>query len=521
MTRRDFPQLETTRRGLLLGAAGLGLATAASGGFGRAFALDTPRKGGVLKLGMGGGSTTDTLDPRVMTDWVPLNQAFMLMNGLVEIDRDNQAVPELLESWEAKPGAAEWVFNLRQGVTFHNGKALTVEDVIYSINLHRGETSSAARAIAEQIKDVRKVSDSQIAIELTGGNADLPYLLSDYHFLVVPEGFTDWSKPVGTGPFVYESYEPGVRSRFTRNPSYWKPGCANVDAVEVIVINDVAARTNALMSGQVHAINRLDFKTVDLLKRNPKLQIVRSAGGQHFTFLMDCTKPPFVDNNVRLAIKYAIDREQLLKVALRGYGQLGNDHPIPRTDRFFNSELPQHAYDPDKAKHYLQQAVMSDLKVELSASDAAFGGAVDAAAIFRTAATKAGIDVSIKRESPDGYWDKVWMQAPFSMGYWGGRPTADQMLSIAYASDAKWNDTHWKNQQFDRLLLEARGLLDDAKRKEIYWTLQEMISDLGGAMIPMFGDYLDGVSTQVQGVTPHPMFNFMGGRLAERVWLAA
>lgn len=520
MTRRDFPQLETTRRGLLLGAAGLGLATA-SGSLNRAFAQDTPRKGGVLKLGMGGGSTTDTLDPRVMTDWVPLNQAFMLMNGLVEIDRDNQAVPELLESWEAKPGAAEWVFTLRQGVTFHNGKALTVEDVVYSINLHRGESTSAARAIAEQIKDVRKLSDSQIAIELTGGNADLPYLLSDYHFLVVPEGFTDWSKPVGTGPFVYESYEPGVRSRFTRNPSYWKPGCANVDAVEVIVINDVAARTNALMSGQVHAINRLDFKTVDLLKRNPKLQIVQSAGGQHFTFLMDCTKAPFADVNVRLAIKHAIDREQLLKVALRGYGQLGNDHPIPRTDRFFNTELPQRAYDPDKAKHYLQQAGMSDLKVELSASDAAFGGAVDAAAIFRTAAAKAGIDVSIKRESPDGYWEKVWLQAPFSMGYWGGRPTADQMLSIAYASDAKWNDTHWKNEQFDKLLLEARGLLDDAKRKEIYWTLQEMISNDGGAMIPMFGDYLDGVSTQVQGVTPHPMFNFMGGRLAERVWLAA
>jgi peptide/nickel transport system substrate-binding protein len=521
MTNSHFSRLGTTRRNLLLGAAGLGLAATAGGFGGKAFAQETPRKGGVLKLGMGGGSTTDNLDPRVMTDWVPLNQAFMLMNGLVEIDRNNQAVPELLESWEAKPGAAEWVFTLRKGVTFHNGKALTVEDVIYSINLHRGESTSAARAIAEQIKDVRKLSDSQIAIELTGGNADLPYLLSDYHFLVVPEGFTDWSKPIGTGPFVYESYEPGVRSRFTRNESYWKAGCANVDAVEVIVINDVAARTNAMMSGQVHAINRLDFKTVDLLKRNPKLQIVQSAGGQHFTFLMDCTKAPFSDVNVRLAIKYAIDRDQLLKVALRGAGQLGNDHPIPRTDRFFNTELPQRPYDPDKAKYYLQQAGMTDLKVELSTSDAAFGGAVDAAAIFRTAAAKAGIDVAIKREAADGYWDKVWLQAPFSMGYWGGRPTADQMLSIAYASDAKWNDTHWKSEQFDKLLVEARGLLDDAKRKEIYWTLQEMISNQGGAMIPMFGDYLDAASTQVQGVTPHPMFNFMGGRLAERVWLAA
>ncbi len=117
---------------------------------------------------------------------------------------------------------------------------------------------------------------------------------------------------------MFESYDPGVRSRFTRNPSYWKPNAAHVDAVEVIVINDIAARTNAMMSGQVHAINQLDFKTVDLLRRNPNLNIVQSAGGQHFTFLMDCTQAPYTDNNIRLAIKHAIDREQLLKTALRG-----------------------------------------------------------------------------------------------------------------------------------------------------------------------------------------------------------
>src|SRR5690606_5534182 len=117
--------------------------------------------------------------------------------------------------------------------------------------------------------------------------------------LVVPEGFEDWLNPIGTGPFKLESFEPGVRARFIRNEDYWKPGCANVDAVEVIVINDISARTNALMSGQVHAINRVDFKTADLLARAPNLQMVRSAGGQHFNFLMDCRQAPFADNNIR------------------------------------------------------------------------------------------------------------------------------------------------------------------------------------------------------------------------------
>lgn len=506
------------RRGFLAGSAALGLL----GLSGRPLhAQDTPKKGGVLKLGIGGGSTTDDFDIRKLTDWVPVNQAYMVMNGLVEIDADNTAQPELFESWEAAEGAVEWTFKVRQGISFHNGKTLTADDILYSLNLHRGDSGSAARSVAAALKDIVKIDDATVKITLESGNADLPYVLSDYHFLVVPDGFDDWMNPIGTGPFKLERMEPGVRARFTRNETYWKPGCANVDAVEVIVINDIAARTNALMSGQVHAINSVDFKTVDLLGRNPNIEIVKSAGGQHFTFLMDCTQAPFTDTNVRLAIKYAVDREQLLTTALRGYGQLGNDHPIPKTDRFFNTELPQRAYDPEKAKYHLKQAGLDSLSVTLSASDAAFAGAVDAAAIFRTAAAGAGIDVNLKRAPADGYWNDVWMKAPFCMSYWGGRPTADQMLTIAYQSGSAQNDTHWKNARFDSLLAEARALLDEEKRREIYWELQQIVHDDGGAMIPMFGDYLDAVSKKVKGVTPHPMFNLMGARMAEKVWLDA
>lgn len=518
-----FPSLD---RRQFLGAVGgaLGATTLASGLIvpgSAAFAADAPKRGGVLKLGIGGGSTTDILDPRTLTDWVPVNQAYMLMNGLVEIDADNKAQPELIESWEAEEGAIVWHLKVRQGVTFHNGKALTADDVIYSLNLHRGETKSAARSAVAPIKDIAKAGEHEITLTLTSGNADLPYMLSDYHLLVVPDGFTDFAKPVGTGPFVYESYEPGVRSRFSRNPNYWKPNAAFVDAVEVIVINDVAARTNAMMSGQVHAINRLDFKTVDLLKRNKKISVVRSAGGQHFTFLMDCTQAPFTDNNVRLALKYGIDREQLLKTALMGYGSIGNDQPIPKTDRFYAKDLPQRAYDPEKSKFYLKQAGMDGLKVTLSASDAAFAGAVDAAAVYRTNLMPAGITLDIKREPADGYWENVWMKAPFCMSYWGGRPTADQMLTTAYYSKSSQDDTHWSNATFDAKLIEARALLDDSKRAAIYAELQQLISEDSGAVIPMFGDYLDAVSTTLGGVTPHPMFNFMGGRLAEKVWLTA
>ncbi len=510
-----------SRRSFINTAALIGMGSALSLSPLAGFAAEaTPKKGGVLKLGMSGGNTSDSLDPTLFSDWVPLNQAYMLMNGLVEIDENNQATPELLESWEAKPGAQEWTFKVRQGVTFHNGKALTVEDILYSINLHRGDQSrSAIKTQLAAIKELKKSGENEITLTLDSGNADLPFLLADYHLVVVPDGFTDWKHPIGTGGFVFDQYQPGVRSYFKRNPNYWKPNRAFVDAVEVLVINDATARTNALISGQVHAINRVDFKTVDFLKRSPALNIVRAAGGQHFTFLMDCRVAPFNNNDVRTAIKYGIDREKLLATVLRGYGTLGNDHPIPKTDRFFNKSLEQRAYDPDKAKFFLKKAGLSALPLELSSSDAAFAGALDAAALFQGEAAAAGIQVSIKRQPADSYWDDVWMKAPFSMGYWGGRPTADQMFSTAWQSTAKWNDTHWKNDKFDSLLIQARSLLDDQKRAEIYGELQSIARDDGGAMIPLFGDYLDAASKKVGGVKPHPLFNFMGGRLAERVWL--
>jgi len=507
------------RRNFLLGAGGAGLLMAAGAGLDLAHA-QTPKRGGLLRMGIGGGGATDNFDPRLLNDEVPVNQSFMVMNGLIEVDGKTQAVPEIFHSWEADAAAKNWIFNVRSGVEFHNGKTLTVEDIIYSLNLHRGETTSGARTVAAEIAGIEKLSNSQIRLNLEQPNADLPFVLSDYHFLVVPDGWTDFNNPVGTGPFIVVANQPGVRVHLKRNPNYWRENAPFVDEVELIVINDIAARTNALISGEVDIINKLDYKTVDLLGRNAALQIIRSRGGQHFPFPMDCTAAPFNDVNVRLAMKHSIDREQLLQTAFRGFGQVGNDHPVPHAHPFFNGDLEQRSYDPDKAQFYLKQAGLSELKITLSASEAAFPGAVDAASIYRVAAAKAGIDVAIKREPVDGYWDNVWMQVPFCMSYRGGRATVDQALAIAYASNSAQNDTNWRNERFDRLLLEARGLLDEGKRREIYHELQAMVSGEGGAMIPVFVDYLDAASSRIQGIETHSLFDMMGFRMAERVWLA-
>ncbi len=509
------------RRELLAGAAAIG-AAAGFGPLGQArAAAATPTSGGTLKLGMAGGATSDSLDPRTITDWVPVNLAYQVMNGFIEVDENNQPVPELLERWESKPGAADWVFDVRKGVTFSNGKTLDADDIIYSLNLHRGDTKSAAKATLGDIADVKKLGPNQVGITMSSGNVDLPYLLSDYHFFVVPNGWTDWMKPVGTGGYTLDVFEPGIRSITRKRADYWKPGRAHVDAIEIVCIADTTARTNALVSGQVDVINRLDARTVDLVKRRAGLQVIRNPAGQHATFLMNVLDKPYDDNDVRLALKYGIDRQKIIDTVLHGYGVLGNDHPIPKTNPYHAADLPQHAYDPDKARFYLQKAGLGALPVTLDVSEAAFTGATDASLLFQESCKAAGIAMTVERKPSDGYFGSVWMKAPFCVSYWGGRPTADQMLTIAYKSDAAWNETFWKRPEFDRILLAARTEADDSKRKSMYFDLQKMISDDGGAVIPMFIDYLEAGAARVKGMAPHPLFDLMGQRIGEKVWLEA
>jgi len=511
-----------SRRHLLGGAAALGAAAAAGLpllGAQPAQAAEEPRKGGTLRIGMAGGSTTDSLDPTTWTDTVGLNIGFALWNGLIENGPDNKPVPELAESWEAKPGAMEWVFNLRKGIKFSNGKEFDADDAIYSLNLHRGASKSGAAGSMKAVTDIKKLDSHQILLTLASGDADLPYVLSDYHLSMVPNGFKDWANPIGTGGYTLDKFDPGVRCSLKRNTSYWKPGRANADIVQITVINDGSARLSALLSGQVDIIHRVDPKTVALLKKNPKIQVVQAPGGWHAVMPMMVDREPYTNPDLRLALKYGIDRESILKALFAGYGSLGNDHPIPKGDPYFNSSLPQTKYDADKAKFYFKKAGSPTNKILLQASDAAFDGAVDMAALFQASAKKAGIPIDIKKEPADGFWDNVWLKGSFITSYWGGRPAATQMLAVGYKSDAPWNDSAWRVPAFDKLLGEARGELDEGKRKTYIWAMQEMLHSQGGVVIPVFKDWIDAHNVNVGGHTPHNGFDLDNGHICEKAWL--
>ena len=480
-----------------------------------------PQKGGRLRVGSSGGSTTDNLDPATLPATMPQHVFVTMMNNLVELDPDMQPEPVLAESMEPSSNASVWAFKLRKGVEFHNGKSMTSADVLDTLNYHMNEDSkSPAKSILSGIEEVKADGDHTVIFKLSEGNADFPFLLSGYRMGIFPEGTrgADFDKGIGTGPFTLRTYRPGVRYLGTRNPNYFKSGLPHFDEVEIIGISDTNARTNALKTGEIDIMNQCDVKTYHLLSRLPGIKELNVAGAMHYTMPMRCDTPPFDNNDVRLAMKFAADRKQLLDVILRGYGSLGNDHPNPSFNRYYASELPQRIFDPDKARFHLKKAGMANETFTLHAADAAFSGAVDAAVLFAEQASKAGVKVKVAREPNDGYWSNVWMKKPWCMSYWGGRPSEDWFFSLAYAEDASWNETYWKNEKFNKLLKEGRAELDNDKRRAMYVEMQRLIRDQGGAVIPLFINFLHAASDRLGHNKVASVYEFDNFRISERWW---
>ena len=480
-----------------------------------------PKKGGHFVMGATGGSTTDSMDPTTLTSNMNQNINWQIRNSLVEFDHNFNVIPELAESWGSTPDAKVWTFKLRKGVEFHNGKTMTAEDVIFSINLHRGEESkSGAKGYLKSIVDIKADGKYEVVVTLDGGSADFPANFGDYHITMCPAGTKgpEFEKGVGTGGYILEAWEPGVRALSKRNPNYWKEGRAHFDSIETLSIVDTNARTNALKTGQILFMDRVELKTAHLLKRVKGIEVVPVTATAHYTIPMLVDRAPYNDNNVRTALKLAVDREELVKTILRGYGEPGNDHPIAPVNKYHAKDLEQRKFDPDKAKFHMKKAGMLDHQFNLHAADAAFAGAVDAAVLMKEQAKKAGININVVREPDDGYWSNVWIKKEWCMCYWGGRPIEDMMFSVAYSKGAPWNDTFWDNDSFNKLLVEARAELNEDKRRKMYYDMQEICRNDSGTVVPMFNQMVFANSDKV---THGPISGHMamdGMRNGERWW---
>lgn len=480
----------------------------------------TPRHGGRVRAATGTHGPDDTLDPARFKSSVDYCRGEQFYNGLTRINGDLQAEGELAESWESDPTAREWTFRLRKGVEFHNGKSFTAEDVIYSIRRHFDPSvSSGAQVLLKQIDDIKAQDRHTVRFKLKSPNADFPIVLGLHGMKILPAGWTDFSTAVGTGPFTVKEFKPGVRSVAQRFPNYWDGDKPYLDEIEWFAISDEVARINALLAGDVQLLGGIGAQAAPAVERAAGVQLVTTPSGQFIEMVMMCDRPPGENNDFSLAMKHLMPREDVVQRLFQGRGRVGNDHPIAPSDPFYCDTIPIRSFDPDKARFHLRKAGMENASIEVFTAPGAGRGATELALMVRQAASRIGLNIEVRRVPSDGYWSTTWMHEPIFMAGWNPRPTADIMLSLAYKSNAPWNESHWQNQRFDELLMLGRAELDTAKRKEIYCEAQRLIHDSGGAALPVFFDYVDGMAESVKGYQKIPLGPLAAGQWPKHIWL--
>lgn len=508
-----------TRREAMALLMASGMTAAASAGIlsaaGKAIAA-TPKRGGSLRCAMTQHGPADTLDPQLFTSSIDFTRGRAHYNGLVQLDDKLIPRPELAEEFSSNADATEWTFKLRRGVEFHDGSKLTADDVIWSMNRHLGDDSkSKAKTLVSSVREWKRVDGHTVKAVLDAPNSDLPAILGTHHFKILKEGTADFQAPVGTGPFKLAEFKPGIRSVHLRNENYWRDG-PYLDEIELFAITDSTARVNALIAGDVHMISNLDPRAIDAVQSAEGVEVWSVPSGSYPGIVCRTDTGPGSSRDFVLALKYLQRREQIVSSVLKGQGTIGNDQPINISYPEHCAELPQRPYDPDRAKHHLRKSGITTAEIQVAEIS---NGVTDMVLILQREAARIGLNLQVQRVPNDGYWGAVWMKTPMHVTDWNMRPTANIMLSIAFAPDAEWNESHWKSERMGVLLKSARAETDPAKRAELHCEMQQLISDEAGVIIPVHKNSVDGLSSKVRGMTRLPLGTLGGSEWPEFVWL--
>lgn len=514
-----------SRRSFMNYSIAAGMTASAATGLWSTSAKAEPRRGGKFRIGQHDGNSADQYDPGLYVSFMDIALGHTHRSYLTMINPDQSLGPDVASEWSASPDAREWTFRLNDRATFHSGKKLTASDVIATMNHHRGDDStSAAKALLNTVEDIVDNGDHSVTFKLASPNADLPWIMPDYHLAIVPgnpDGTANWQSGDGCGPYKIEENEPGIATRLSRHEDWHGEG-AYFDEVEFIILNDPNARQTALVTGEVDAISQIENKTMRLLERDSNIVVENVSSAQCITLPMHVDVAPFDNPDVRMALKLAIDREDMIEKIGFGAATIGNDFHHSPAMPYWPDDIPQRTYDPDKARSLLKKAGMENLSVNIHGAESITSGAIDSLILYSEHAKAAGIDINVVREPNDGYWSNVWLNKPWCIVAWGARPTPDVMYSLAYKDDAAWNETHWKNPEFNKILLQAKAELNDKNRAEMYRDMAMILRDDGGTVIPYFPNFIYARRTNVRHSGQLAASWMMDGfRAASRWWFEA
>jgi peptide/nickel transport system substrate-binding protein len=499
ITRRHL--LEIGTKGALVLGGGAGLAACGGGGSDKAgstSATGTPAQGtathgGTLKIGMITAGDSETINPAKVVNVADLLRIAQIYDYLFGVGEDVKTLlPKLALSAEPNKDATLWTLKLRDGVTWHDGSPFTADDVVYTFNSWADPKSNAHGQVAGLVdfKKVRKRDDLTVEVPLLSPIAEFPSLLTFSAQVVVKNGSTTAdvaTKPVGTGPFKFVSFTPGQRSVFSRNADYWEKGKPYVDSMVVdSSFADEEARSNAILSGAINVAPFLPPLIAKTQAKSTEVNLLNSPSVVQYYFFMRVDKGPFADARVRQALKLIADRPALIRGALSGYGEVGNDLVGVKTQNFA-SDFPQRQQDIEQAKSLLKAAGQSDLSFVLPTCSA-LPGFNPSATLFAQQAAKAGVKVDVKIVSPNTYYTPTggFLRRPIGLDYGAPFQSLTEVYRLFFQSSSPFNETFWGKQDGGaaklKLIDEAIAATDPARARDLWGEAQRQQYDEGGTI---------------------------------------
>ena len=499
-----------------MGALGVTAATAGSLLTSAGALASTPNRGGSVVFASNLHGPDDTLDPLLGTSTIDYTRANTSRNGLIQVWTDMSLHGELAEEWSVNSDATEYVFKIRQGVEFHDGSALTAEDVVWSMNRHIAEGSpSSIGSFFTNVTGWTAVDSHTVKLTLSSPDSDMPYKLTQPQAKIVKKD----SPLVGSGPYLIDEFQAGVKSTHSRNPNYWRDTGQHLDSIEITAITDPNARLNALLAGSVDMITAINPQSIEKIESTDGFSVLSVPAGLYGGICCLKNTAPGDNDDLVEGLRFIQDRERIVRKFLKGQGTVGNDHPINVSYGADHChELPQRPYDPDKAKWHLNKSGYTTAELWVAP---VIGFIEDACLLMQANLKKIGFDLKLKKVPTDGYWGAVWMKEPLNVVAWNMRPTANAMMGIQFGPGGNWNDTFWNSDRMGELLKDSLAETDPVKRHEMHCEMQKLVSTQSGIIIPAHTNVLDAHNSKVQGFSNVPLGQFGGNGWAEHIWKEA